>query len=180
MIWIAMFSQSGSEIVEISKKLGRYPDYIFTNNKVKETWHPELRRHSAVIRQTHNKIIDEIHRTVDVFRLLRGEPLITLHGYLRIMPEMPYEMYNGHPGDIINYPELKGKDPQKKALKLGLKSTGCVIHKVTEEVDGGEIISYNQYDMKEDETLESLINNLRDMSVKMWVKFLEEKINAGK
>lgn len=175
-MWIAMFSQSGSEIVEISEKLGRYPDYIFTNNKVKDTWHHKLQRHSAVIRDTHDKIISEIERTVGVFRQLRGEPLITLHGYLRIMPNLPYEMYNGHPGDVINYPELKGKDPQKKALALGLKSTGCIIHKVTEEVDGGEIVSYNQYDMKEDETLESLINNLRNLSIGMWVKFLEEKL----
>lgn len=177
-MWIALFSQSGSEIVEISNKIDRWPDYIFTNNKVKDTWHPKLRRHSAVIRDTHDKIINEIQRTVDVFRNLRGEPLITLHGYLRIMPDLPYEMYNGHPGDVVKYPELKGKDPQAKALKLGLPSTGCVIHKVTSELDGGPIMSRGEYIMQGNEDELTLINNLRIMSIDMWVDFLKEKLNG--
>ena len=30
-------------------------------------------------------------------------------------------IYNGHPGLITQYPQLKGKDPQQKAIDLGLE-----------------------------------------------------------
>ena len=48
--------------------------------------------------------------------------LITLHGYLRIIPEnickQCKHIYNGHPGLINMYPELKGKDPQEARRHL--------------------------------------------------------------
>lgn len=176
MLWIALFSQSGSEIVEVSKRLGRYPDFIYTNNKDKKSWHKDLQKHSAVVVENYKKIPNEIERVISMFKLLRGNPVVTLHGYLRIMPMLSCKMYNGHPGDIVKYPELKGKDPQRKALSLGLKSTGSVLHEVTEEVDSGEIISYNTYDIKKDETLDSLINNLRNVSIDQWSRFLQEKL----
>tara|TARA_B100000575_G_scaffold24030_2_gene16340 strand:- start:3545 stop:4075 length:531 start_codon:yes stop_codon:yes gene_type:complete len=173
--WIALFSQSGSEIVSISEKLGRWPDVILTNNMDKNTSHRDLMMRSNVRRMTHPRVIKEIEKDAACFE----RAFITLHGYLRIMPEIPNEMYNGHPGDIIKYPELKGKDPQKKALELGLPTTGCVIHKVTKEVDSGEILDYNTLKILEDETEESLIVALRKMSIDMWVKFLSEKFKDG-
>jgi len=106
----------------------------------------------------------------------RGDSVVTLNGFLRIMPMLSVEMYNGHPGDIVLYPELKGKDPQKKALDLKLPSTGCVIHKVTEVVDSGEVLSYNTYYMQGDETVDILVDRLRDISVNMWTEFLKEKL----
>lgn len=175
-MWIACFSQSGTEIVEVARRLGKWPDYIFTDNKDKKSYHPALQRHSAVIRENHKKIPEEIEKLASMFKILRGETIVTLHGYLRILPEMSMEVYNGHPGDIVKYPELKGKDPQKKALDLGLKSTGTVIHKVTEEVDGGEVLVYNTYGMRGDETVDILSNRLRDISIDLWAKFLKGKV----
>ena len=69
--------------------------------------------------------------------------IVTLHGWLRIVP--PYvcersKIYNGHPGLITKYPELKGKDPQEKAFKLKHKTIGCVLHKVSAGVDEGKIV----------------------------------------
>lgn len=174
--WFALFSQSGSEIVAISEAISRWPDFIFTDNKDKKSWHPKLQRHSSVFVEKHNKLPEFIQQNINMISTWRGEPIITLHGYLRIMPMLSVPMYNGHPGDIINYPELKGKDPQKKALKLGLSSTGCVIHEVTEEVDSGKIIAYNTYNIEHNETEAMLINNLRKLSIEMWTKVLEEKL----
>lgn len=173
-MWIALFSQSGSEIVEVSNKLGRWPDIVFSNNKDKDTIHKDLRRRSCLRINTHNKIVADLEREASMW----GSPLVTLHGYLRIMPDLPYEMYNGHPGDIVKYPELKGKDPQAKALKLGLPSTGCIIHRVTSELDGGPIVSRGEYIMQGNEDELTLINNLRIMSIDMWVDFLKEKLNG--
>jgi len=175
MRWIALFSQTGSEIVEISEKLNCWPDIVFTNNKDKNSIHKDLRRRSILRIDTHNGILKDIEREASMW----GSPMITLHGYLRIMPDLPYEVYNGHPGDIVNYPELRGKDPQKKALGLNLPSTGCIIHEVTPEVDSGEIIKYEQYLMQGDEDLQILIARLKRISVNMWVDFLKEKLNGA-
>lgn len=71
--------------------------------------------------------------------------LIVLTGFMRILsPSFLKEnvlAINIHPGLISKYPELKGKDPQKKALELGLPTTGNTIHVVTEEIDSGEILA---------------------------------------
>ena len=61
-------------------------------------------------------------------------------------------------------------------MDLNLPSTGCVIHKVTEEVDSGEILSYNTYDMQGDEDEDILVDRLRDISVDMWAEFLKGKV----
>ena len=58
--WIALFSQSGSEIVSISEKLGHWPDVILTNNMDKNTFHKDLMMRSNVRRMTHAKVIKEI------------------------------------------------------------------------------------------------------------------------
>lgn len=176
-MWFALFSQSGSEIVQVANQLGRWPDYIFTDNKDKKSWHRDLRKHSAVSIVKHTDMKREIEGYISMFQGLRGTtPIVTLHGYLRILPELKCEVYNGHPGDIIKYPELKGIHPQKKALDLGLKSTGTVIHKVTEEVDGGEVLLYNTYGMRGDETVEILSDRLRNISINLWTKFLRSKV----
>jgi folate-dependent phosphoribosylglycinamide formyltransferase PurN len=175
-MWFALFSQSGSEIVSIARHLGRWPDYIFTDNKDKKTWHRDLQKHSAVSIIKHKDMKKEIESNISMFQGLRGTtPIVTLHGYLRILPEINCEVFNGHPGDIVKYPELKGKDPQQKALDLKLPSTGTIIHKVTEEVDSGEIISYNTLKIMEQDTITTLSNALRSLSISLWIEFLKER-----
>ena len=175
-MWFALFSQSGTEIVEVASRLGKWPDYIFTDNKDKNSWHSSLRKHSATNIIKHKDMKKEIESNISMFQSLRGTtPIVTLHGYLRILPEINCEVYNGHPGDIVTYPELKGKDPQQKALDLKLPTTGTIIHKVTKEVDSGEIISYNTLKILEDDTVSSLSNSLRNMSIDLWTVFLKER-----
>ena len=83
-----------------------------------------------------------------------------------------FEIYNGHPGLITQYPELKGKDPQQKAFDLGLESSGCVIHRVTEGVDEGEILRSRKVSIKGLEIGE-LFHILHSISVSLWVDFLK-------
>tara|TARA_R110000851_G_scaffold30132_3_gene82345 strand:+ start:343 stop:708 length:366 start_codon:yes stop_codon:yes gene_type:complete len=118
---------------------------------------------------------------VDVVKALSILPkntLVTLHGYLRLIPEsgISNNMYNVHPGDIVKYPELKGIHPQAKALELKLPSTGVVIHQVTSEVDSGKIVSSAEYSINNNETELTLINNLRDLSIDLWCEFLRGKV----
>lgn len=170
--WIAFFSQTGSEIVEVSKLLGRWPDMIVTNERPEHLRkiHPALEDKHLVF--VENKPTDE---ELSMVLSQYGNPLVTLHGWLRIMP--PYicnrfEIYNGHPGLITEYPELKGKDPQQKAFDLGLEFSGCVIHEVTEGVDEGRILRSRKVSIKGLEIGE-LFHTLHSISVSLWVDFLK-------
>lgn len=172
--WITFFSQTGSEIVHVSKLLGRWPDLIVTNSRPDHlrTINPELKGKVLFVE---NKPTER-----DLAEILSqyNNPLITLHGWLRIMPPSlcnKYEIYNGHPGLITEYPELKGKDPQEKAFKLGLKSSGSVIHKVTEGVDEGEVLLERKVSIKELK-LEEIFRILHRISVSLWAEFLNKKL----
>lgn len=105
--------------------------------------------------------------------------LITLHGWLRILPkefcETYKHLYNGHPGLINHFPELKGKDPQEKAFKWGHTLIGSVVHRVTAEVDEGEILTYDEVSIYST-SLDDYYNYLRKTSLNAWEEFLNEQL----
>jgi phosphoribosylglycinamide formyltransferase-1 len=68
--------------------------------------------------------------------------LVCLAGYMRILnPEFigmfPDKIINIHPSLLPAFP---GLDVQQKAIDYGVKFSGCTVHFVNEEVDGGAII----------------------------------------
>ena len=133
--WIAFFSQTGSEIADISESLGRWPDVIVTNDRPEHLRTIDERIEKKGYFTWANKPSEE-----DYISLLEAYPdaIVTLHGWLRIVPEYVCErskIYNGHPGLITKYPELKGKDPQVRAFESKHKTMGCVLHKVVAGVD---------------------------------------------
>ena len=171
--WIAFFSQTGSEIVDIIDKLGKHPSQIITNHRPND------------IRKINEKLpyYAEVSNKPDLKQLefvcgLFENPIITLHGWLRIMPPEicnKYEIYNGHPGLITKYPELKGKDPQMRAWEGNYNTVGSVLHRVTEGVDEGEIISSASF-TKEGLDINGYFRILREMSSTLWVDFLRDKL----
>ena len=174
--WIAFFSQTGSEIVEISKALQRWPDVIITNERPSKlrTINPELLEQDLLV-TTKNKPSEE--ELLDLLGYYE-DPIITLHGWLRIMPPKiceSYNIFNGHPGLITEYPELKGKDPQMRALKGEYPVMGCVLHKVDPGVDEGKIIAeerFNAFNITEEEMWIAT----RDRSLYLWIKFLRNLV----
>ena len=60
-------------------------------------------------------------------------------------------------------------------MDLKLPTTGTIIHKVTEEVDSGEIVSYNTLKIMEQDTVITLSNALRSLSISLWIEFLKER-----
>jgi folate-dependent phosphoribosylglycinamide formyltransferase PurN len=108
-----------------------------------------------------------------------NNPLVTLHGYLRILPPeivTQFEVINGHPGDIVKYPELKGKDPQQKAIDLGLSSTGVVLHRAIAEVDAGEILKHQERVIHKGTSTEQLILDLKAIQLDLWCELLKERL----
>lgn len=175
MKWFAFFSQTGSEIVALSKSLGKAPDAIITNNHETEIkFHPEIRKLGAVIMSGKHDLLMDYLRAQTLHK--PEEVLITLHGYLRILPEdicNKYTIYNGHPGAIDLYPELKGKDPQERAHKGDYRIVGSVVHKVTPGVDEGEIVKSVHYTNRA-ETLDEMYGLLKQTSLESWLWFFKE------
>ena len=170
--WIAFFSQTGSEIVSIAEHTGIWPDLIVTNERSNSPRkiHPDIKDSNRLVTVPNKPTLEELEEVLEYFTT----PLITLHGWLRIMPPKickKYNIYNGHPGLITVYPELKGKDPQIKAFKAKHEVMGCVLHKVTAGVDEGKVIAeerFNAFQITEEQMWEVT----RDRSLYLWTQFL--------
>ena len=177
--WLCFFSRSGSEINNLSKTLEIYPDAIVTNRQNLEGVNTDL---LSVNTFREHKLNSAIWYTLptkptvtDYEQILSrfDNPVITLHGYLRIIPKEiceKYEIYNLHPGLIDKYPELKGFNPQERAFKVGYDLAGCVIHKVIPEVDAGELIMGQGVSIK-NKTLEEVYAALHICASDLWKSF---------
>ena len=171
--WITFFSQTGAEIADLSEALGRWPDVIITNERPENlrTIDPRIEKQGYFTWA--NKPTEE-----DYIATLEKYPdaIVTLHGWLRVVPGYVCErskIFNGHPGLITKYPELKGKDPQVRAFEGKYDTIGCVLHEVNAGVDEGRVIAeeeVNAYGLD----LEDTFRILRDRSLYLWHKFLEK------
>src|SRR5690606_36953839 len=85
-VWIALFSQSGSELVSICKKLGRFPDAVLTNN-LKADFSESPFEENGVLRVFDTKSLFNVMREIHEFYNGSREIVVTLHGFLRILPE---------------------------------------------------------------------------------------------
>lgn len=141
--WIPFFSQTGTEIWNIIETLGVLPEKIITNIPFEDS----ERINSKLFAKFSDRIIflekkPSVEEYITAIGLPKGT-LCTLHGWLRIIPKEVcnrYKFYNGHPGLITKYPDLKGKDPQMRAYLGNYATSGCVLHKVSPEVDNGPIL----------------------------------------
>jgi len=84
--------------------------------------------------------------------------LIVLAGFMRVLKASFLQAF---PGKIINLhpsllPSFVGLDAIRQAHDRGVKVTGCTIHWVNEEVDGGEIIAQAPVRVMPGDTLELL------------------------
>jgi len=189
LTWKAFFSQSGSEIYEISKNIGRFPDAIITNKSFEEMdkINPDL------LERCFDRFIFLPKKpTVEEYReAIRNADVITLHGYLRILPPEicgRFKIYNGHPGLITKFPELKGKDPQAKVwykhFEKPYKLHGHVVHEVIPEVDAGKVVSekefYSESIYKEFDSLNDYIVRLHKLAIENWVGFMRKSLLNNK
>jgi phosphoribosylglycinamide formyltransferase-1 len=84
--------------------------------------------------------------------------LIVLAGFMRVL-KLPFlsrfegRIINLHPSLLPSFP---GLDAIGQAFRRGVKITGCTVHYVTVNVDGGPIIDQSAVRVDDDDTLESL------------------------
>lgn len=88
--------------------------------------------------------------------------LIVLAGFMRVL-KMPFlskfegKIINLHPSLLPSFPGLDGIG---QAFRRGVKITGCTVHYVTLDVDGGPIIDQAAVRIEETDTIESLTEKM--------------------
>jgi len=175
-IWIALFSQTGTELRELENYLGVSPTIVMSNSKIydKNSWNTK----SSFWKKSHDEIVHWLLNSYNENTL--SKVIITLHGYLRILPPEVcnrYKIYNGHPALINLYPELKGKDPQIRTWQnnINYPIIGSIVHRVVAEVDAGEIVSSVAYTNRI-ESEDEMFTQLRISSFHAWKWFLRNKL----
>lgn len=176
--WVTFFSMTGSEIYNISKKLNRVPDIIITN-KSKDK-----------ILEINPNLFDEYFDrfvwlpkkpTVEEYKqIIPKDAIVTLHGWLRIIPPEicdMYEIYNLHPAPIHleGFEKYKGKDPQVRIFEDKAKYSGNVIHKCIAELDAGEILAKNEFDITGFD-LDMVFKLTHSKATELWCSFLENRV----
>lgn len=88
--------------------------------------------------------------------------LIVLAGFMRVLKP---GFLNAFAGKVINLhpsllPSFPGLDGIGQAFRRGVKITGCTVHFVTPEVDGGPILDQAAVRIEPQDTLESLATKI--------------------
>ena len=180
--WYSLFSHTGreTESVQTSLKDKLQLQVAVTNNLKYEGSLPCIKLDSG--------------KRINEWLLEPGnvEPgsVVTLNGYMRIIPEEVLEylasvdckVYNIHPAPIQLYPDLRGKDPQER-LYDGIQSgkyvyIGAVIHNVDTGVDTGSIVNWRIELADPSMTKEYLYEHLHEIGTEMWVEMVEEYANG--
>ena len=84
--------------------------------------------------------------------------LVVLAGFMRILSPMfleafPYSILNIHPALLPSFP---GTDVQQKALDHGVRFSGCTVHFVDGQLDGGPIVLQAAVPVLDTDTTETL------------------------
>lgn len=87
-----------------------------------------------------------------------GAELVVLAGFMRVIKDtflkaFPKQIINLHPSLL---PSFKGLHGIEQAWNYGVKVTGCTVHFVTGELDGGPVIDQKAVRIEKSDTLESL------------------------
>lgn len=83
---------------------------------------------------------------------------VLLAGFMRrvhapLLSAYEGRMLNLHPSLLPAFP---GLDAIRQALEAGVQVTGCTVHLVTAELDGGPIVAQEAVEVREGDTLETL------------------------
>ncbi|MGP0629291.1 phosphoribosylglycinamide formyltransferase [Nitrospina sp. 32_T5] len=114
-------------------------------------------------------------------KILQGKAvdLVCLAGYMRIVREPFFESF---PNRIINIhpsllPAFPGLDVQQKAIDYGVRFSGCTVHYVNEEVDGGPIILQAVVPVEDDDTAETLSARILEQEHVIYPKAIQQIVD---
>jgi phosphoribosylglycinamide formyltransferase-1 len=108
-----------------------------------------------------------------------GAELVLLIGYMRIVSagfvaEWKGRLLNVHPSLLPAFAGLMNQKVHEAVLAAGVSETGCTIHQVTEEVDGGPIVLQKRCPVLPGDTPEVLKDRVQALEQLAFVEVLRE------
>jgi phosphoribosylglycinamide formyltransferase-1 len=106
-----------------------------------------------------------------------GAELVLMVGYMRIVSDEFIETWRGrllnvHPSLLPAFGGLMNMKVHEAVLAAGVSETGCTIHQVTEEVDGGPIVLQKRCPVLPDDTAELLQSRVQALEQAAFVEVL--------
>ncbi|MDC0645986.1 phosphoribosylglycinamide formyltransferase [bacterium] len=104
--------------------------------------------------------------------------LVLLIGFMRILSaefcrEWRDKLLNVHPSLLPKYAGGMDTSVHEEVLKNGETETGCTIHFVTDEVDGGPILIQKKCNVDPDDTVDSLKTKVQKLEGKAFVESIK-------
>lgn len=104
--------------------------------------------------------------------------IVCLAGFMRLLSaefvqKWQGRMLNIHPSLL---PAFKGLDAIQQALDAGVKTTGCTVHLVTEEMDAGEILLQEEVPVLPDDTHDTLAERIHAAEHRIYPEALRQFI----
>src|SRR6202044_3445066 len=107
-----------------------------------------------------------------------GAELVLMIGYMRIVSASFVEEWKGrllnvHPSLLPAFGGLMNQKGHEAVLAAGVSETGCTIHQVTEEVDGGPIVLQKRCPILPGDTPELLKDRVQALEQVAFVEVLQ-------
>ncbi len=107
--------------------------------------------------------------------------LVVLAGYMRVLKEPLLKKFHGriinvHPSLLPSFPGLRAWE---QALRARVEQTGCTVHWVNEEVDGGAVIRQAKVPVRTGDTPESLHARIHEAEHRLLPEVIHD-LAAGK
>jgi phosphoribosylglycinamide formyltransferase-1 len=122
----------------------------------------------------------ELYEADLIEKIIHHDPsLICLAGFMQILSK---NFINEFRGKIINIhpsllPDYKGLNTHERAIKAGKKYSGCTVHYVTEELDGGKIIAQERVLISPSDTPETLSKKILEREHVIYPKTIESLLS---
>ncbi len=100
---------------------------------------------------------DQMRMLIEAWRV----DLVILAGYMRVLKNpsaFKCPIINVHPSLL---PKYKGLNAVEQALDSSDKVTGCTVHYVNEELDGGEVIQQQMVPIEPDDDVDTLTKKIQ-------------------
>ena len=181
-------STNGTDLVPVigaerSGSLSASVDVIISNNEssgiLKKARHYGIENYFICHKNKKRGVFD-----FEMSQILENKKidLILLIGFMRILSPGFVDMWGGkiinvHPSLLPKYAGGMNNDVHESVLAAGDKETGCTIHLVTKEVDGGPILLQKSCPVFENDSVESLKERVQELEGKAFIEVINNWSN---
>ncbi len=178
-----LISGKGSNMLNIveacqTKNLRSSVKLVISNNPnsqgIKEAKKRKIK--TSIISDQNYKNKKDFENAVSQLLVKSKVNLICLAGFMKILTknfvtQWNKKIINIHPSLL---PSFRGIDAQKKALIQKVKYTGCTVHYVNKEIDGGEILDQRIVKISKKDSLASLKKKILIEEHKLYISVIRD------